>query len=253
MAAFLKQLASPRVLAVAAAGAGAIVAGRYYLSGSSDAGAATGQSLALCMLSNRALNLPPCTVRIGWGAVESENVLSMYYLHTSAFHILPPLSFLSCLSFFHQQLHCLFIPPPPHVCTQNVFLSLTVLFMIIVCFVEKCTLNYTVYIPPFKLILKYILLSSTITHNAGAYKMFPPSADFPELSKHNNVMANHLTPQVSLTLLFIVQQSATIQCMTIIIYTTHAKQQHYCNKWCTTRLLYYWLHNSGYKNSMVLA
>ena len=113
MAAFLKQLASPRVLAVAAAGAGAIVAGRYYLSGCSDAGAATGQPLALCMLSNIALNLPPCTVRIGWGAVESENVLSMYYLHTSAFRIPPPLSFLSCLSFFHQQLHCLFTPSPP--------------------------------------------------------------------------------------------------------------------------------------------
>ena len=31
---------------------------------------------------------------------------------------------------------------------------------------------------------------------AGAYKMFPPSADFPDLTKHNNVMANHLTPQV---------------------------------------------------------
>ena len=32
---------------------------------------------------------------------------------------------------------------------------------------------------------------------AGAYKMFPPSADFPDLTKHNNVMANHLTPQVN--------------------------------------------------------
>nr|AAS72895.1 mitochondrial creatine kinase CK2 [Tethya aurantium] len=30
----------------------------------------------------------------------------------------------------------------------------------------------------------------------GAYKKFSPSADFPDLSKHNNVMANHLTPEV---------------------------------------------------------
>jgi hypothetical protein len=30
----------------------------------------------------------------------------------------------------------------------------------------------------------------------GAYKMFPASADFPDLSQHNNVMASHLTPQV---------------------------------------------------------
>ena len=91
MAAFLKQLASPRVLAVAAAGAGAIVAGRYYLSGCSDAGAATGQPLALCMLSNIVWNFPLCAVRIGWGAAESENVLSTYY---------PLFSFLSCLSYF---------------------------------------------------------------------------------------------------------------------------------------------------------
>ena len=30
----------------------------------------------------------------------------------------------------------------------------------------------------------------------GAYKLFPASADYPELSKHNNVMANHLTAEV---------------------------------------------------------
>ena len=32
----------------------------------------------------------------------------------------------------------------------------------------------------------------------GAYKLFPPSADYPDLSKHNNVMANNLTPQVNI-------------------------------------------------------
>ena len=36
----------------------------------------------------------------------------------------------------------------------------------------------------------------SIAFVAGAYKMFPPSADFPDLSQHNNVMASHLTPQV---------------------------------------------------------
>jgi hypothetical protein len=30
----------------------------------------------------------------------------------------------------------------------------------------------------------------------GAYKKFPPSADYPDLSTHNNVMATHLSPQV---------------------------------------------------------
>ena len=43
MAAFLKQLASPKVLAVAAVGAGAIAAGKYYSSSTCTAGAATGK------------------------------------------------------------------------------------------------------------------------------------------------------------------------------------------------------------------
>ena len=31
----------------------------------------------------------------------------------------------------------------------------------------------------------------------GAYKLFLANADFPDLSKHNNVMASHLTQEVS--------------------------------------------------------
>ena len=38
----MAALLNPRVLAVAAAGAGALVAGKYYLSGSNQAGAAAG-------------------------------------------------------------------------------------------------------------------------------------------------------------------------------------------------------------------
>ena len=30
----------------------------------------------------------------------------------------------------------------------------------------------------------------------GAYKLFPASSDFPDLSKHNNVMASHLSKEV---------------------------------------------------------
>ena len=35
--------------------------------------------------------------------------------------------------------------------------------------------------------------------NAGVApkKKFAPGADFPDLSKHNNIMANHLTPKVT--------------------------------------------------------
>lgn len=44
MATFLRQMASPRFIAAAAAGAGALAVGKYYLSGSSaEAGAATGR------------------------------------------------------------------------------------------------------------------------------------------------------------------------------------------------------------------
>ena len=36
--------------------------------------------------------------------------------------------------------------------------------------------------------------------NAGVApkKKFAPGADFPDLSKHNNIMANHLTPKVTM-------------------------------------------------------
>lgn len=30
----------------------------------------------------------------------------------------------------------------------------------------------------------------------GAYKLFPASSDYPDLTKHNNVMASHLTKKV---------------------------------------------------------
>lgn len=30
----------------------------------------------------------------------------------------------------------------------------------------------------------------------GAYKLFPASSDYPDLTKHNNVMASHLTKEV---------------------------------------------------------
>lgn len=32
---------------------------------------------------------------------------------------------------------------------------------------------------------------------AGAYKFFPSSADYPDLSQHNNIMANYLSREVS--------------------------------------------------------
>ena len=35
-------------------------------------------------------------------------------------------------------------------------------------------------------------------NTTGAYKLFPPSKDYPNLTKHNNTMAHHLTPQVNI-------------------------------------------------------
>lgn len=42
-------------------------------------------------------------------------------------------------------------------------------------------------------------LSSTVhvpSLCTGAYKLFPASSDYPDLSQHNNVMASHLTKEV---------------------------------------------------------
>ena len=38
--------------------------------------------------------------------------------------------------------------------------------------------------------------STLLSLCSGAYKLFPPSSDYPDLSKHNNVMATHLTAEV---------------------------------------------------------
>ncbi|CAI8030029.1 Creatine kinase S-type, mitochondrial, partial [Geodia barretti] len=42
----------------------------------------------------------------------------------------------------------------------------------------------------------YVSSSAEAGASPGAYKLFPPSSDFPDLSKHNNVVASHLTQEL---------------------------------------------------------
>lgn len=114
MAAFLRN---PRIIAAATIGAGALVLTSRYLSGSTEAGTATGK-----------------------------------------LHIIYYASFTNIMITYQLTKHWILIPK-----VRSLVFS---------------TLYYLSYL--------------------GAYKLFPPSADYPDLSKHNNLMANNLTPQVNI-------------------------------------------------------
>lgn len=114
MAAFLRN---PRIIAAATIGAGALVLTSRYLSGSTEAGTATGK-----------------------------------------LHIIYYASFTNIMITYQLTKHWILIPK-----VRSLLFS---------------TLYYLSYL--------------------GAYKLFPPSADYPDLSKHNNLMANNLTPQVNI-------------------------------------------------------
>ena len=78
--AFLRQLATPRVLTAAAAGVGAIALGKYYMS-SCEAGAATGETVYTSehiVIINTALC--SCVVYPAKQGLWADYVRSMLYL-----------------------------------------------------------------------------------------------------------------------------------------------------------------------------